>query len=61
MSDARSFRALRAPHQELRDEATEILVSLQSKLDSLTTGPEEVQVLVHELRTLVEDIRRALD
>ena len=64
MSDGRRSRCNPAPThasqpQQLRD-ASELLASVQSRLDALDEGSEETRRIAHEMQRVIEEIRRAL-
>ena len=45
----------------LREAVSELLVSLQSKLDALNGGSEEARRVAHELQAVIEEVRQALE
>ena len=65
MSDGRRSRCNPAPPnasqpQPLRDAASELLVSIQSRLDALDDGTQQTRRIADEMQMVIEDIRQAL-
>ena len=47
--------------QNLADRGSELLASLESQMTILSGGPDEARRLADELRTLVNEVRQALE
>jgi hypothetical protein len=53
--------AQRWTRQNLADRASELLASLDSQMTILRGGSDEARRIADELRTLVEEVRQALE
>ena len=47
--------------QTLADQGSELLASLEAQLTILRSGSDEARRLANELRTLVDEVRQALE
>ena len=65
MSDGRRSQSNSAPTpalrpQQSRDAASELLVSLRSRIDALDDGSEQTRHIAHEMQMVIEEISQAL-
>jgi hypothetical protein len=47
--------------QGIRDAASELLVSLQSRLDALNIESEQTRCIARDLQIVIDEVRQALD